>query len=620
MFCLHFTFVKAQTTLINSGNVQPTPITNSIQVDSLRISDQNQDFYQQLQKNLKSATYLTEIKEEDFNQKFSEVNKNNDAIMNINNTYDINRKALIDAKNRLRDQQVELNNSTNELEKVKKENTVLKTKQDILDKENKELAFNVNALAALNNNKTNFNEIISSRKLDLNKALKILNNTKDSLVALKLLVEESRNQITNSMFRVSSVYSLYDTSFTRKNKEVIIDSLSLLATTFTRIDEDSKEINEDIKNSIKNIDLTIEICLSKDSVLNIYTKKVQSLITKKDSININLLKKVLIQSNDIEATLKAFSVNPQSKFSNKLQADFKSYSKRFITIKKNFDTNQKKYNSFYKNNLTRGSSSIEQSEFGALPNITSLIGEQRALNLNVSILGSYTKKDDQSFNVIEAKLFTSNVPNSLANPRSLFIPEVSTFGTQIKYVSGYNFVASKPNSTSTTQIATTFSGNFELNLLSKRLSTGITSVTTTNPSNNTLVSNDLNNFVIHARGGGEFVILREVFSIYANLNWISIIDNVQKFHQTFDGLTEIDKKSSWVFFDVGCRILLNPAGGDAKKYAGSGFNIIADFNLIIPKVWGRQLINSTNNTAKTDMFIPLIRLGIRKSLGVISKK
>ena len=463
---------------------------------------------------------------------------------------------------------------------------------------------------------------LSGRRNELRKIRTELKSTEDSLKLLIAQIPGTRSQIKNRSFYISSLSALYDTSYTKKDKLLIIDTLSYFSVVYTMLDEEAKDLTSDLKISIKNISNIDKSAIKQDTLLSRLLRQARlikinnltpAVFASKDTLD-KITKRITSALDSLNSARASLYQDDQDLLD--IKNNFKDFSKSFLKIKNSYEKSTKDFSAFYNKKFADKKQGIEETEFGAFPNISYLIGEQRSLNLNISVLGAYTKINEGNFDRFEARLFTSNVPKTLTNARSLFIPESSTFGTQIKYVTGYEISARKPGQPQK-QTVTSFGGTFELNLLSKRLATGISSVSVTNPTSGTSTPDDLNNFIVHAKGGGELIILKDVFSVYGNLNWISLIDNTQKFHLQFKELDQIDNKSSWVFFDIGFKLLLNPSGGDAKKLVGSGLKIIADFDLVIPRKWGRQLVNGVNIVDNSDKFLPIIRLGVKKSLGII---
>ena len=560
-----------------------TIVGTPAKMDSLAFSGVNQAFFESIKKSSKETDKPIVISDEKSHTKLKEES--------------------ISANKELKD---EINMQYKKIGSIKGDNKELRERAN-------EAELKVKLILLLNNKKTEYVERINKDKGDIKKIINELNSTKDSLSKLKALVYEAQSIVKNSLYQATSLYSLYDTTFTRGVRETIIKSLSPLSAQYNMSDENLKDLLQDIKSSTRDIDVALERSMGRDTLLNEYYERATSLINNTAVTSISSLQDAEKNGETLGNLLDNFYLKDVANWLQKSRNNFKAFSSQLIDIKKKYNNDTKAYDDLYTKYFVK-KESVDETEFGAFPNISYLIGDQRSLNLNISVLGAYTKVNDDAFSRFEAKLFTGSIPKGLVNARSLFIPEVSSFGTQIKYVTGYALSATKPGKEKK-QVISNFGGTFELNLLSKQLSSDISSLTATVPSSST--STGLNNFVIHAKGGGELVILRDVFSVYSNLNWITLIDNTANFHKQFANLDRIDNKSSWVFFDIGCKLLLNPAGGDAKKVALNGLKIVADFDLIIPRMWGRQLINGQNDVSKSDMFLPLIKLGVRKSLGII---
>lgn len=617
---IFYNSVMGQDVLLKTSNPsgeQFAPV-KPIKPDSL--TSQNQGFIQSIQK-----TYNVPDKQLLSTKELNAIEKP-EISDNEKDNRDKIRKQYEDERSRLK---VKSDSVTKAISEIVAQNRQLADRRAAMaatEKNNSDLK-NANVLlkeradlmASISREQSDYYDKINANKSALVKIISELKQTRDSLNELNKQASLSRNQIKNSTFRIASLYSLYDTTFTRANKLTIIDSISNFSTIFAIQDENVKDLTDAIKTSVKNVEAVLLSSSGNDTLLDSLSKVVRTLVVNKDTLTNETLKKTEEISKNIAKALSRLTVDQNNNSLTKLRSEFKNFSNIFISIKTNYNAVNKRYATFFNNSFSEKKKPVEETEFGAFPNLSSLIGEQRTLNLNISILGSYTKRDDKQFSSFEARLFTGNVPKGLTNARSLFIPEASTFGTQIKYTTGVKLTASKPLEPEK-QVATNLGGQFELNLLSKRLATGIGSTTMTSPSSGTSSVDDLNNFVIHARVGGELVVLKDVFSIYTSANWITLLDNVQKFHEQYKSLNQITDKSSWFFFDVGCRLLFNPSGGDAKKFIGSGLKIVADFNLIVPKLWGRQLINNTNDITQTDKVLPVIRIGIRKSLGIIHEQ
>lgn len=436
---------------------------------------------------------------------------------------------------------------------------------------------------------------------------------RDSLTAISSALPQTHDQIRQRLFKLTNIHTLFDTSYTYKARTSIIDSLAIFAAQLDALNEDLSDLKRLSRLTIEKADEAAKALVAKLPDIDTIASRNSQTVSTMDSTTFDVIKDEHGKRRAALETIGGF-IQEQQRNLQQLALSYQTTVKRIGDANSTSVTLYKASADYINRNLkeAKPKSSLEEVEFGAFPNVSYILGDQRALNLNIGILGAYSSIDTVTFSRLEARLFTGSVPKNLANPRSLFIPEASTFGTQIRYTTDRNVVVSNKARRYITNIG--FMG--ELNLLSKR----ILSDSLTTSAVSSTVTEASSNFIVHARGGLEMVVYKGVFSVYANYNWMALIDNIERFRNQYARLTQIGDKTSFGFIDIGGRILLNPRGGDSKKYIGSGLNIVADFNLIIPRAWGRELLSNRQDNKNIDRFIPVIRLGVRKSLGTLHER
>jgi hypothetical protein len=291
-----------------------------------------------------------------------------------------------------------------------------------------------------------------------------------------------------------------------------------------------------------------------------------------------------------DALLKADSI---------ISSDFKSSEKEYIKLKGNvlkysntlFKEIKENWNKILDGILpsTKKSSSQKDDntkELGAVPGLSSILG-QKEVNLNLSVLGFKKVESGSSSIYGEVKLFTSGIKtDSTQNLRTLFLPEASNFGITGKINIGLGLVNN--DSTRNNKV---FGINLEFNLLGKKIK-----------PDNSNTENSITPLVFHTKTGLEFIAIKNFLSLYANVNTITTLDNVEKFKINLN-TTKLFRG----FVDFGARILLAPTD---SKLESLGLKFKLDLGFISNGNNIKSIIKSD------DLIIPTFRFGLQKDFNL----
>jgi len=110
----------------------------------------------------------------------------------------------------------------------------------------------------------------------------------------------------------------------------------------------------------------------------------------------------------------------------------------------------------------------------------------------------------------------------------------------------------------------------------------------------------INTSQFHGKFGMEYLLAKNAFSVYANINAFSIISNKEVFDKAFNNTKDLKG-----FIDFGFRFLLNPS----NQGSFGNFKLYMDLNFIV----NGGDIKAMSGT--TDAIIPNIRVGVRTSFG-----
>ncbi|MBE9460544.1 hypothetical protein ACFP1I_02450 [Dyadobacter subterraneus] len=470
----------------------------------------------------------------------------------------------------------------------------------IADEARKNLENQIKIFTVLSGKAAFINSSINSLQSNLLK-LDSVNNLSDSLKILsKKLIPDLRTKLGKNIFVLGSMHTLFDSSFSLKTRQEINDSLSDISVNYQILNQDATDLLKDVEKEMTSRDdraINIKDLQSRlKTLFELVNRKVDlkdvAILTQQDSLLKNIQSSIDIIDNQVKTKLGLV----------KSDKEYRKLIERYLYQYKEYNRNSKLFEDFQKRRFkelkkkTRDKG--DEMDFGALPSISQLIGQTRALNLNISVLGSYSTSNDTIRTSFETRLFTGTIPKELINPRSLFIPEISSFGVQVKYSVGWETRSNFGNNSYLNHKGL----NFEVNLLNKKIL--IDSLFKS--------GDDLNNFVAHFKGGFEQVIVKERMSVYVNASWLSFIDNVSNFHSQYDRYLKVKNKNSYWFGDFGARFLLLP-GTAASDIKTGGLSIYADINFIIPGSWGRNIIQTN------DKLLTIVKIGVKKSLGVIHR-
>ena len=487
--------------------------------------------------------------------------------------------------------------NTDLLRKIEKqkEEKAAKARKDV---EEAELNSRFNALALAMKKIAKLNSSIADLKVNV-ATLDSSNKVADSLKILDgALIPDLRSKLGRNRFILTNLHTLFDSTHTLQMRRNINDSLSNISTEYEMIALDNQDLLVKVKNQIEDREIRDEKLKALSQQLQLALSTVNSSFSFDSTKSINNQNEKL---NQVEQQLSAIDKDVHTKLGiAKSDKEYRTILKTYLSLAQRYKTNSTKLDNFQKatfKELNKNKKDNEM-EFGALPNVSQLVGETRGLNLNISVIGAYSTSNDTIRTSFESRLFTGTIPKDLVNARSLFIPEISSFGVQVKYSVGWETKSNFGNNSYLNHKGL----NFEVNLLNKK----ILSDSLLEPGA------DLNNFVAHFKGGYEQVIIKKRMSVYANASWFSLIDNVTNFHKQFDQYLKYKDKNSYWFGDFGARFLLLPGAGASTLKTGD-LSIYADINFIIPGSWGRNIIQTD------DKLFTLIKIGLKKSLGVIHR-
>ena len=526
------------------------------------------------------------------------LNSRNDELQSLNDNLKKNNKALNSAVENLRIAKVRLSMVYKENERIAAEQKVRDAEKAAAEKKVEELKARFDLLAIIAKKQAaTSNLLISIRKLA--GKLDSSSHLTDSLTVLqKNLLPDLRSKVAKNKFVANNLHTMFDTTQTRDKRILMNDTLSDIDAAYVNIADEQNfllsSVHEELAAKRKRENELQSILVFVDQKAAVFQEPLQ--LENPDDIDRLDQKITLVQKDltDIDKSLRG-RIRLEILEGN---ARYREILKLYLEQVDQFKVNTKKLQSFQKANfVNKTASKATDVDFEALPNLSQLIGENRAPNLNINIAGQFSFQNQNSRSSFESRLFTANVPKTMYNPRALFIPEISSFGVQVKYVLGWELTGNIGNK----KVFNHLGLNMEVNLLNKR----VLDESLFKPED------DLSNFIAHFKGGYEQVVIKERMSVYVNLNWLGLIDNVKNFHVQYDQYLKVPNKNTYWFGDFGTRLLLIP--GTNKGDGKGDFQLFSDINFILPGSWGRNIIQTE------DKILTLAKIGFRKSLGVIHR-
>jgi len=298
---------------------------------------------------------------------------------------------------------------------------------------------------------------------------------------------------------------------------------------------------------------------------------------QKDTLFYDLSYFSLSVSNNIDSVInkakeKFSDINARTTFIGK---NIKNADSIFYNLSKKWDNVLETF----KNN--KESKTGTRTDLGALPGLSAILG-QKEVNLNISVLGSQLISNEKSSIYGEIRLFTSGIKtDSIQNRKTLFLPEASTFGISGKLNFGFGPIRQVEN-------AKRIGINMEFHILGKKIK-----------PDNTKDETSISPLVFHTKTGLEIIAIKNILSIYFNINTLTPLDKVADYRS---GLSI--KKNFFGFVDFGTRMLLIP-----KENFG-GLKLKVDLGFISNGGEIKSILQSE------DLVIPTFRLGLQKDFGL----
>lgn len=345
-------------------------------------------------------------------------------------------------------------------------------------------------------------------------------------------------KIYNSPFLLDSIKSYSEKS------RIITDTLSAIYA--------ENAVAYNYLDNVKEKETALNSIISELETLQ--SDNTQTYFIKKEKYN-QLVSKAAVQKDKIDTTIK------QTNYTFSLIAD--KWNRNILSF-------------------TAQQSKPESKDLGAIPGLTSLLG-QKEVNFNLSVLGSsiLSKLGSNTVTYGEIRLFTGSIKtDSTQNLRTLLLPEASSFGLAAKVTIGLGESRKDSN-------LKKFGINFEANFLGKKLK----------PENDK-EENTISPFVFHPRIGFEWMIVPKLLSVYINGNGILPFDNNRQYKERI-----ADGKLFKTFWDFGTKMLLNPADNGISKL---GLKIKVDLGFIVNGGDVRAIIKND------DIVTPTFRFGLQK--------
>ncbi|MCC5613429.1 hypothetical protein LC612_43850, partial [Nostoc sp. CHAB 5834] len=197
-----------------------------------------------------------------------------------------------------------------------------------------------------------------------------------------------RETINTSSYVADNITSLYDTSYTFEKRQIILNDLARQHAKLILLIERSNIINNDFQKislSIIEKDLRIkslkrQLSLLEQEVISIPLASITSVTALTGSIISNI-------STNVPRITK--SSDSLSRNYNTLSTEINHDQSIYLKVKKDFDNLNKEYNTWAKafdtyrgSNFKAAGKSVVESEFGALPSVSQLLGDVRAPTLN----------------------------------------------------------------------------------------------------------------------------------------------------------------------------------------------------------------------------------------------
>lgn len=380
------------------------------------------------------------------------------------------------------------------------------------------------------------------------------NKRKEQLLVCKTLMKYADSLIKSQAalyYKNNNLIIILDTSTTIDDKEKVFNAIAVLS-------GEMYVLKRDLDNYQRRVsDLEKEITIYKyDS----FFAPIDSVASSYDKINKDLKK---FNDDVTEVQGKLFNSDTVV-FRHIIQDWNKIVSNVLPSNRKNEDAKQK------------------ETELGALPGLSSIVG-QREVNFNLAVLGFQKVQSETSAIYGEIKLFTSSIKtDSVQNLRTLFLPEASSFG-----VTGKINIALGIISDNKIKNQKRFGINLEFNLLGKKLK-----------PDNSNKENSFNPIVFHTKTGFEFIAVKNILSIYTNVNTLTIFDNVKNYKTSLN-----TDKVFRGFIDFGTRMLLAPSDNSLSKL---GLKLKIDLGFIANGGDIKAIIKSD------DLVVPTFKFGLQK--------
>ncbi|WP_153796447.1 hypothetical protein [Foetidibacter luteolus] len=474
------------------------------------------------------------------------VNKQDTRLYALQNTYDDVAKELNGlkalSKEEKKKKMQEITNLTERLDQLQKDKDQAINMINQLSTELGHLVAKSNSFEALN--KELISQVINSYAIAYN----------EKLSTQKKKVSNLFNDLYKNQYNINSYWFLIDSNKQDFDKGKFLDTLSDIYSKI-RILADDNNITQQI-----------------------LTKAVQQLNTLKDSSQ-------KISINDLEEYAKL-----KNKW-NHLALDTTLISKSLLETSLNLEKTIELYNQLLKNNIKNKQikeSSAKTTDFGAFPQLTSVLGKKEIIP-QLQLYGSYNYENNStSFEGNIGLSFAASGNADTGNIHDIFLPSASKFLVYSNF--NYSFWSTNQSNSRDKDSA---------KRIALKLSFGFAGKNLVFDTAKTI--NAINSTMLYAKAGLELGILPKRFSIYANVNTVSLMDKVDQFNMA----TGIDSKF-FGYIDCGARFFLDPA---PQAKIDLGLYIYSDINFIVNGGDVKRL------TKTNDLVIPSIQIGIVKRLG-----
>lgn len=334
----------------------------------------------------------------------------------------------------------------------------------------------------------------------------------------------------------------------------------------------SSEINPHVKTKDNNFEkarnATIGTLLLKQSKILEEIRKVNNLETVWLKMNLDQSFNTKMVADIREMKRILFSADSEIinliKIVNKLpNSDTLFFNKSFITL--NFDN--KKYNEIQ----TSINKELEENEKSNITNNSSIpqfSTINKKFNPSVSLLGAADLNKNGKYKL---EIFVGNGAIDTFSTATILVPELSNYGIRLN---GFKDLTKR------------FGINGDFHYHEKK---------SFNPHENV----DFTFARIQSKLGIEYLVFKDIISVYGNVNFIIPVTNTEKYKEVF---TKDNRDLR--YYDLGLKLFVTPKGDLANT---TGVGLFVDLNFISTT----EMVKFYNGNS--DAFIPNIKFGLQKN-------